>query len=63
MDTSGWDKVSPAEWADKVVAGVVSDDHVVGPGGKTALAKLASHGPSWLLDAASARMFSRTPRH
>ena len=62
MDTSSWDKVSPAEWADKVVAGILADDHVVGPGGKTALAKLASHGPASLLDAASARMFSRSPR-
>jgi short-subunit dehydrogenase len=62
MDTSSWDKVSPAQWADKVVAGILADEHVVGPGGKTALAKLASHGPSWLLDAASARMFSRNPR-
>jgi hypothetical protein len=35
---------------------------VLGPGGKTALAKLASRGPAAVLDAAAARMFSRQPR-
>src|SRR4051812_36470792 len=63
MDTSGWDKVSPAEWAAKVLDGIRGDDDVVGPGGKTAVAKLASRGPAWLLDAFSARAFSRRPRH
>jgi short-subunit dehydrogenase len=59
--TSGWDEVTPAEWAAKVVEGVESDDHVVGPGGKTALAKLASRGPALVLDLFSDRIFSRDP--
>jgi short-subunit dehydrogenase len=62
MDTSSWDRVSAGEWAAKVVDAIESDAGVLKPGGKTGLAKLASHGPSWLLDAASARMFSRRPR-
>ena len=62
MDTSSWDKQSPAEWAARVVGAIEDDYHVLGPGGKTALAKLASRGPAFVLDAVSARMFSRQPR-
>jgi short-subunit dehydrogenase len=62
MDTSGWDKVEPAEWAAKIVAAIEADDHIVGPGGKTSIAKLASRGPAFVLDAIADRMFSRQPR-
>lgn len=62
MDTSGWTSVEPEEWAAKVVRAMRAGDHVVGPGGRLALAKLASRGPARLLDALSARMFSREPR-
>lgn len=62
MDTSSWDKVSPEVWAEKVVEAIKIDKHVLSPGGKTGFAKLAARGPSWLLDSASARMFSRSPR-
>ena len=62
MDTSGWDKVEPGEWAQKVLAGVEEDKPIVGPGGRLAVAKLASRGPAFLLDALSGRMFSRQPR-
>jgi short-subunit dehydrogenase len=62
MDTSGWDKVEPEEWARKVLAAVEEDKSIVGPGGKLAYAKLASRGPAFVLDALSARMFSRQPR-
>jgi short-subunit dehydrogenase len=62
LDTSSWDQVAPEEWAQKVVAAVESDAHVLGPGGKTALAKLASRGPAFVLDAISDRMFSRDER-
>ena len=62
MDTSTWDKVSPAEWGEKVVKAIHDDADELGPGGRTGLAKLASRGPAFLLDAASARMFSRRPR-
>jgi short-subunit dehydrogenase len=62
MDTSGWDKVEPAEWVEKVLEAVEADRHILGPGGKTAYAKLASRGPAFVLDAISDRMFSRQPR-
>jgi short-subunit dehydrogenase len=62
MDTSGWDKVEPAEWVERVLEAVEADRHILGPGGKTAYAKLASRGPAFVLDAISDRMFSRQPR-
>ena len=45
LDTSGWTEVTPEEWAEKTVSAVENDDHIVGPGGRIALAKLASRGP------------------
>jgi short-subunit dehydrogenase len=62
IDTSGWEKVSPEEWSGRVVKAIEDDENILGPGGRTAFAKLASRGPAWLLDGASARMFSRRPR-
>ena len=62
LDTSDWDKVGAGEWAEKVVAAIRDDRTVLGPGGKTAIAKLASRGPGFLLDRVSDRMFSREPR-
>jgi short-subunit dehydrogenase len=62
MDTSSWDSVEPDAWAQRIVRAIEDGDHVLGPGGRTAFAKLASRGPAFLLDAVSARMFSRTPR-
>ena len=62
LDTSDWEKQEPAEWAAKVVDAIRSDATVLGPGGKTALAKLASRGPGFLLDRVSDRIFSRQPR-
>jgi uncharacterized protein len=59
MDTSDWDEVTPEEWASRVVRAIERDDAILGPGGKTSLAKLASRGPAFLLDAVSSRMFSR----
>lgn len=59
MDTSGWAEMTPEEWASRVVRAIERDDGILGPGGKTALAKLASRGPALLLDALSSRMFSR----
>ena len=61
MSTSGWGEMQPEEWAEKVAAAIESDDHVLGPGGRTALAKLASRGPAFLLDAVTDRAFDREP--
>lgn len=62
LDTSDWQKQEPEEWAAKVVDAIRADKTVLGPGGKTAIAKLASRGPGFVLDAISDRMFSRQPR-
>jgi uncharacterized protein len=62
MDTSAWELQPAEEWADKVVAAIRSDASVLGPGGRLALAKLASRGPALLLDAVSARIFTRSKR-
>src|SRR4051812_35479201 len=62
MDTASWGSVEPEAWAGKVVRAIEDGDHIVGPGGRLALAKLASRGPALLLDAISDRMFSREPR-
>ena len=62
LDTSGWQREEPAEWARKVGRAIRDDRAVLGPGGKTALAKLASRGPGLLLDRVSERIFCREPR-
>jgi short-subunit dehydrogenase len=62
MEAAAWDDQSPEEWAAKVVRAIERDDHVLGPGGRLALAKLASRGPAALLDVISSRSFSRDPR-
>jgi hypothetical protein len=62
MDTSGWDRVPPGEWADKVVSALEADRRVLGPGGRSGLAMLAARGPAFVLDAITARLFSRQPR-
>jgi short-subunit dehydrogenase len=61
MDTSGWDRVPPVEWAAKVVSAIEADQRVLGPGGRSALAMLAARGPAFVLDAITARLFSRRP--
>lgn len=62
MDTSGWDRMPPDEWAGKVVSAIEADRRVLGPGGRSSLAKLAAHAPAFVLDAITARLFSRRPR-
>jgi short-subunit dehydrogenase len=55
-----WDQQTPDEWADKIVDAIVKDKDVLGPGGKSALAKLTTHLPSFVLDTIAERGFSRT---
>jgi len=62
MDTSGWEREEPAEWAEKVLAAIHADARKLEPGGKIGWAVRAARGPSALLDKASERMFSREPR-
>ena len=62
MDTSGWDRMPVSEWATKVVHAIEADRRVLGPGGRSSLAQLAARGPAFVLDAITARLFSRRPR-
>lgn len=59
FDTSGWDQVEPAEWAEKMIEGIKGDESIVWPSGKTRLAAIAGRGPGFLLDRAAGRMFKR----
>jgi short-subunit dehydrogenase len=54
-----WDEQPPEAWAEKIVSAIAYDDQVLGPGGKAALGKLASHLPRQVLDGVVARAFSR----
>lgn len=58
--TSNWDQYTPEEWAQKVVKAIADDDEVLGPGGKSAVGKLASHLPKAVLDTLTAGAFERT---
>lgn len=62
MDTSGWDRIPPEEWAGKVVSAIEADRRVLGPGGRSGLAMRAANAPTFVLDAITARLFSRRPR-
>jgi short-subunit dehydrogenase len=62
MDTSGWEKLPPAEWADRVLEAIRSDATRLDPGGRVGWAVRAAKGPTQVMDLISARMFSRTPR-
>jgi len=62
MDTSGWDRIPPEEWAANVVSAIQADKRVLGPGGRSGLAMLAAQGPTFVLDVVTARLFSRRPR-
>jgi hypothetical protein len=59
-DPASWDQIPAPEWASRVVKAIEDDESVLGPGGRSALAKLASRGPGFLIDAVSDRMFSRS---
>lgn len=62
MDTSGWDRVPPREWASRAVGAIESDRRVLGPRGRSAFAMLAAHAPARVLDVVTARLFTRKPR-
>jgi short-subunit dehydrogenase len=60
IDDEHWEQYDADEWAAKVIDAIEDDDDVLGPGGRSAVAKLASRGPRALLDTASRVAFSRT---
>jgi NADP-dependent 3-hydroxy acid dehydrogenase YdfG len=55
-DTSNWDDVDPAEWAEQVAGAIEDDTETLNPAGAELLAKL-SH--KWVLDLVAGRAFSR----
>lgn len=59
--TDGWEQYTPEEWAERIVKAIESDSETLGPGGKSAVGKLASHLPSWILDATASKSFERSP--
>ena len=63
MDTSGWDKVEPGEWAEKVLEAVEEDKRHrrARRAARRSPSSPRAAPPSWL-DAISGRMFSRQPR-
>jgi uncharacterized protein len=58
-DTSKIKGIEPAEWAEKIVAAIESDDDLLNPTGAERLAKLASRGPGQVLDGVLGRVFDR----
>ena len=62
MDTSKWERMTPADWASEVVDALERDEPVVLPKGATAIAKLVRREGTFPLDPLSDRTFSRTPR-
>jgi short-subunit dehydrogenase len=62
LDISGWGKISPEQWADEAITAVKQDRRLLKPHGRERLALRATYGPHWLLDGATRRAFSRTPR-
>lgn len=58
--SDSWDQHTPSEWGAEIVEAILSDKTTLGPGGKAALGKLASHLPSFVLDAVTERAFKRT---
>jgi uncharacterized protein len=61
MDTSKWERMTPAAWAAEAVAGIEADEHVVLPKGASAIAKLVRREGVFPLDPLSDRTFSRQP--
>jgi short-subunit dehydrogenase len=58
-NTNGWEQFTPEEWAERIVDAIASDADTLGPGGKAALGKLASHLPSWVLNTTASQSFDR----
>lgn len=57
VDTAAFSSTTPEAWAEKVVKAMLNGDHVVGPGGTTAIAKLASRLPAFAVDALARRLY------
>jgi short-subunit dehydrogenase len=54
-----WDQHSADDWGARIVQAILDDDETLGPGGKAAIGKLASHLPRFVLDSVSGGAFER----
>lgn len=59
MDTTKWERMTPAAWAVEAVAGIERDDHVVLPQDSSAIGKLVRRAGAFPLDPLSDRTFDR----
>jgi short-subunit dehydrogenase len=62
MDTTKWERTTPADWAREAVAGIEADEHVVLPQGASAITRLVRRDGVFPIDPLSDRTFSRQPR-
>jgi short-subunit dehydrogenase len=62
MDTTKWERMSPADWAAEAVAGIEADEHVVLPRGSNAIARLVRREGVFPIDPLSDRTFNRQRR-
>jgi uncharacterized protein len=58
-DSSGWQWMSPDEWAKRIADAIESDRRVLQPPGRSRLGKELARGPAFVLDAISAKGFRR----
>lgn len=61
MDTTKWERITPAAWAEEAIAGIEADEHVVLPKGSSAIARLVRREGAFPLDPLSDRTFNRQP--
>ena len=59
VDTSSWSRMSPDDWAERVVAAIEHGRHRVEGRGRVRVLRVLSLGPPRLVDWLSARMFTR----
>jgi len=62
VDTSRWARLSPEEWAKRVVRAIDRGDRIVEATAQTRVLRLAAHAPLRVVDVIAARMFTRSSR-
>jgi short-subunit dehydrogenase len=58
-DSSGWQWMSPEDWASRIADAIEDDRRVLEPPGKSRLGKALAGAPAFVLDALSAKGFQR----
>ncbi|HET9050627.1 MAG TPA: SDR family NAD(P)-dependent oxidoreductase [Candidatus Dormibacteraeota bacterium] len=62
VDTSRWTRISPEEWAARVVRSIEHGDRLLEGTRQTRVLRLLTRAPLGVVDAVSNRMFHRAPR-